>query len=93
MQQTLESILQAVHTEAREHMPQPTVAYDSLEGVVMYGPQSTINTVFNTVLERLGARDVEGLAELEEADGTEDVSVDFTLQGHRVYLTTCFESA
>lgn len=70
----------------------PRVYEDGAEGVGMYGTVGTINTVFNTVLEHLGAEDVQGLAELEAADGTEDVSVDFVYEGHNMYLTTCFES-
>lgn len=61
------------------------------EGVVMYASPSTVAHVFSQALQQLQAQQVQGLPALLTADGQEDQTVTFTLHGHNMYLTTCYE--
>ena len=92
MSTTLQTAQHTVLQALLQHTAQGKVYEDGPEGVGMYGTTAHICTVFNTVLEHLGAEQVQGLAELDSADGTLDLSVDFVYEGHSMYLTTCYES-
>jgi hypothetical protein len=88
-QQTLMQTVCAVRNTVTQR--ELAVYEDGDAGVGMYASVATINTVYRTVLEQLGATDITGLAQLAAADGTMDLSVDFVYAGHNMYLTTVFD--
>lgn len=93
MQVTLQTAQHKLMQAMLQHFPEHKVYEDGDEGVGVYAMPDRINTAYNTILEQLEATDVQGLAELATADGTEDMTVEFVLFGHNMYLCTCYDSS